>query len=216
VLRWVIAVLLAPIVIGVASAPARADAPGETAPAAPVAAEAAATATPDVADREIGAQLGVAMGGHTTPGGLRLGGRFLYQMSDIDWFEGLVAFTFGGSGAVCFRDRSDVFTCDHGALDGFSSDLAIGIRRFFGGQQGFRPYARVTAGVRLLRFGGDQVTGFGIPVTAGAGVRVRLTDEVAVGGEASLELGPSWLGHGLGAELQRGLAVGATVEIALP
>jgi hypothetical protein len=192
---------------------ARADAPGETAPQAR--ADAGAS-TADVADREIGVQLGIASGGHTTPGGFRIGGRFLYQMSDVDWFEGLVAFTFGSSAASCFRDRADVYTCDHAALDGFSADFGVGIRRFFTGQSGFRPYARIAAAARVLRFGDDAVSGFGIPLSLGAGVRVRISDDVAVGGEATVELGPSWLGRGLGAELQRGLAVGVTAEIALP
>jgi hypothetical protein len=207
--------ILAAAALAAAPAIARADAPGETAPIADPRVDAGAEAI-DVADREIGVQLGIASGGHTTPGGFRIGGRFLYQMSDIDWFEGLVSFTFGSGRASCFRDRADVYTCDHGALDGFSGDLGAGIRRFFGGRDGFRPYARVAAAARVLRFGGDGVSGFAIPLSFGAGVRVRVSDDIAVGGEATVEIGPGWLGRGLGSEFQRGLAVGVTAEIALP
>jgi hypothetical protein len=187
--------------------PARSD--------APVAAAPAPAAEPDVADREIGGVLGIASGSRTTPGGLRVGGRFLYQLSDEDWFDGNVAFTFGGGDAACFRDRADRFVCDHGLTDGFGGELGVGVRRFFAGNEGFRPYARLGVAARVIRFGKDDVTGFAIPISAGGGVRVRVSDDVAVGGEASLELGPGWLGHGLGLEFERGFAIGAVAEIAL-
>jgi hypothetical protein len=171
---------------------------------------------PDIGDREISAVVGAASGSRTTPGGFRVGGRFLYQLSDQDWFDGAVAFTFGSGTAACFRDRSDTFVCDHGLADGFSGELGAGIRRFFAGNGGFRPYARLGVAARVIRFGADDVTGFAIPIEAGGGVRVRVADDVAVGGEASLEIGPGWLGHGLGAQLERGFAIGALVEIRLP
>jgi hypothetical protein len=171
---------------------------------------------PDIGDREIGAVVGVASGSRTTPGGFRIGGRFLYQLSDQDWFDGAVAFTFGSDTAACFRDRADAFVCDHGLADGFAGELGAGIRRFFAGNAGFRPYARLGVGARVLRFAADGVTGFAIPIQAGGGVRVRVADDVAVGGEASLEIGPGWLGRGLGAQFERGFAIGALVEIRLP
>ena len=171
---------------------------------------------PDVGDREIGGELGIASGSRVTPGGLRVGGHFLYELSDTDWFDGEVAFTFGSGKAACFRDRTDVFVCDHGALDGFSGELGAGVRRFLSASQGFRPYVRVGIAARVLRFDDDGVTGFAIPGSAGAGVRVRVTDDVAIGGEAAVEIGPGWLGHGLGAQLERGFAIGALAEIALP
>ena len=183
---------------------------------APAIARADDAVLPDIGDREIGAQVGVATGSRTTPGGLRVGGRFLYQLSDQDWFDGEVSFIFGGGTAACFLDRSDAFVCDHGLADGFATELGGGVRRFFAGNAGFRPYVRLGLGARVVRFGADDVTGFAIPIAAGAGLRVRVTDDVAVGGEASLEVGPGWLGHGLGAVFERGFAVGALVEIRLP
>jgi hypothetical protein len=219
--------------------PARADAPGATVPTAPPGPTAAPAADPSAAtsaaggggdagigdagggdagigDREIGAELGLASGGKTTPGGLRVAGRFLYQLSGSDWFDGSVAFTFGSGGAACFRNRADVFTCAHGALDGFAGQLGGGVRRFVGGKQGFRPWVRVGAAARVLRFGDDGVTGFAVPLSVAGGIRVRVADNVAVGGEAAFEAGPAWLGHGLGGELSLGFAVTALGEIALP
>jgi hypothetical protein len=196
------------LALAAAPAPARADAPTAAVPPP-------APTVPDVADREIGGLLGVASGSRTTPGGLRIGGRYLYQLTDDDWFDGDVAFTFGGGGAACFRDRADNFVCDHGLLDGVAGELGAGVRRFFSGNEGFRPYVRLGAAARVVRFGADNVTGFEIPISAGAGVRVRVSDDVSVGGEAALELGPGWLGHGLGLEFERGFAIGAVAEIAL-
>src|SRR5262249_15688147 len=123
-----------------ASSSAWAEAPGET---PPVTVTAKTPETIDVGDREVGVQLGVASGAHTTPGGLRIGGHFLYQMSDSDWFEGLAAVTYGSSAAGCFRDRGDAYVCQHGLADGFSVDLGVGLRRFFAAQRGFRPFARL-------------------------------------------------------------------------
>jgi hypothetical protein len=171
---------------------------------------------PDVGDREISAELGIASGSRVTPGGLRVGGHLLYELSDTDWFDGEVAFTFGSGQAACFRDRSNTFVCEHGALDGFAGELGGGVRRFLSASQGFRPYVRAGLAARVLRFDDDGVTGFAIPISAGAGLRVRVSDSVAIGGEAALELGPGWLGHGLGAQLERGFAIGALAEIALP
>ena len=202
--------LIGALALALAAAPviARADAPVAAVPPP-------APTLPDVADREIGGLLGVASGSRTTPGGLRIGGRFLYQLTDDDWFDGDVAFTFGSGDAACFRDRSDVFVCDHGLADGFAGELGAGVRRFFAGNDGFRPYVRLGASARVFRFGADGVTGFEVPISAGAGIRVRVSDDVAVGGEAAIEAGPGWLGHGLGLEFERGFAIGALAEIAL-
>jgi hypothetical protein len=171
---------------------------------------------PDVGDREISGELGIAAGARTTPGGLRVAGHFLYELSDTDWFDGVVAFTFGSGQAACFRDRADVFVCDHGQLDGFAGELGGGVRRFLSASQGFRPYVRIGATARVFRFDDDGVNGFAIPISVGAGVRVRVADNIAIGGQAAIEVGPGWLGHGLGAQLERGFAIGALAEIALP
>ncbi len=171
---------------------------------------------PGVAERELGAQVGIASGSHVTPGGLRVAGRFLYQLSETDWFDGVAAFTFGGGDAACYRDRGDRFTCDHAALDGFAGELGGGIRRFVGGREQFRPWLRLGATVRVARFGADDVTGVSLPVTAAAGVRLRVADRVAVGGEAAVEVGPGIFNHGLGYELEAGFAIGVLTEISLP
>jgi hypothetical protein len=170
----------------------------------------------DVADRELGATLGAAIGGGVTPGGLRVGADYLYQLSDLDWFEGLVQFTFGTGGAACFRDRANDTICDHGGADGVATDLGGGIRRFFGGQQGFRPWVRPAAGVRLSHFSDDDLTGVGLFVSAAAGVRARVAETIAVGGGAALELGGAIFNHDLGPALQAGLSIAVSVEFALP
>ena len=55
----------------------------------------------EVGDREVGATVAVVTGGDNTVGGLRVSGRFLYQLSEQDWFDGAASFTYGGDEAGC-------------------------------------------------------------------------------------------------------------------
>lgn len=169
-----------------------------------------------VADRELGVALGAAVGGGSiTPGGLRIAGSYLYQLSDLDWFEGSVAFIFGTGGAECFRDRADELICDHGSTDGVATDGIAGIRRFFRGQGSFRPWLRAAVGLRVARFGDDEMTGAGLYLAPSAGVRARVDDRIAIGGHATAELGGAWFSKGYGAAAQLGFGVGMSVEFAL-
>ncbi len=166
-------------------------------------------------NQELGADLAVASGGRTTPGGLRVGGHYLYRMSTSDWFEGGFGFTLGGQDAACFRDRNSEFICDHGGLAGVGLQATAGIRRYFVGQERFAPFVRAGVGVRAVRFGEDDVSGLAIPVVLGAGFRRQMTDQVAVGVGAALEFGLGAFGDALGVEPQAGLVVGITTEVVL-
>lgn len=166
-------------------------------------------------DQAIAATLGIVAGGRDTPGGLRVGGRWLYRMTENDWFESVAAFTFGKSDAACFRDRDDSFICTHGPIDGLGAELAGAVRHRVLGKGDYQPYLRGGIGIRIDRFGADDVRGLAIPLSAGAGVRVAIKDNLALTGEATLELGIAWLSHGLGTEPQLGLGVTALVEFAL-
>lgn len=186
------------------------DAPGTDAPAA--AADPSVEVGEPAGSQELGASLGMAVGGHISPGGLYVAGAYLYRLSDVDWFEGRVGFSFGGGDPECFRDRDDEFTCAHSALDGFAADVMVGIRRFFGGQNQFRPYAHGGVAGRVASYAADDVLGFGVAGWIGGGVRARVADGVAVGGGAQLLLGPAWFDQGLGLEPQPAFTVSAGVE----
>src|SRR6185295_14383983 len=82
-------------------------------------------------DQSIGVEAGLAVGGRTTPGGLRVIGHYLYQLAERDWFDGGASFTFGGSSGECFRDRSDQFLCEHGVADGQGFEVSATVRRYF-------------------------------------------------------------------------------------
>lgn len=191
----------------VASA-ARADAPAATpAPATP--------AADDLGDQALDADVGLATGHRTTPGGLRLAGHYLYQLSDQDWFDGGAAFTFGSGSAACFHDRSNQLVCDHGLLDGDEVEISATVRRYFAAQGDFRPFARAGIGFGLIHFGGDSVSGFAIPVHVGGGVRAAVTDDLAIIGQADLTAGIAFCNRGLGVEPQLGLAITAGAEFRL-
>ena len=168
----------------------------------------------EVGDREVGATVAVVTGGDNTVGGMRVSGRFLYQLSEQDWFDGAASFTYGGDEAGCMATAAGM-QCEHGRLSGAAVEVMAGVRRRFPGRGQFVPHLRAATGIRLLRFGADDVSGVAIPVVAAGGVRVRVAPGVAVGAEAALEVGGAWLSRGLGAEPQVGMVVGAQVEFRL-
>jgi hypothetical protein len=172
-------------------------------------------APPDVSDQGIAATLGIAAGGRTTPGGLAIGGHYLYQMSAQDWFDGTATFTFGSGAAACFRDRMDDIVCQHGFVDGTKAEIAANVRHYLGGREEFWPYVRLGAGIAIVRYGDDDLTGIALPLHGGAGVRVSVADGVAVIAEAALELGIARFSRGLGVEPQLGASVMAGAEFRL-
>jgi hypothetical protein len=183
--------------------------------AAEPAASTTASTADEIGDQAIGAEIGVATGGRVTPGGLRVTGHYLYQLSDEDWFDGGASFTFGGGGAACFRDRMNAFVCDHGLTDGNGVEISATVRRFFAAQGGFRPFARAGIGVGIVRFPDDGVTGLAIPLHLGGGVRATVADSVAIVAQAELAVGFGAFGKGLGVEPQLGVSVVAGAEFRL-
>lgn len=169
----------------------------------------------DMSDQALVASLGVAMGGRSTAGGLRVAGSFLYQLSQQDWFDGTASFVFGSSSPDCFRDRMDEVICDHGLADGYAVELSANVRRFVGGRDRFWPFARAGIGVSIVRFGGDDVTGIALPFQIGGGLRVSASDAIAIVGQAELDVGIGWFGDGPGTEPQVGFNVSAGVEFRL-
>ena len=201
-----------------AAAPIAPDAtPPPPAQAPPPAAPADADAQPDsdMGDQDIAVHAGIATGSHLTPGGLRIAGHYLYQLSDRDWFDGMAAFTFGSGQAACFHDRSDALVCDHGLTDGTGVEVSANIRRMFTAQGAFRPYARLGIGIGGVHFGGDAVSGVAIPIHAGGGVRVKVSPAIAVVGEAELAFGFGNFNHDIGSTLEVGFAITAGAEFRL-
>ena len=182
-----------------------------------VLASAAAHAEPadEIGDQGVAAAVGVTSGGRVTPGGLRITGHYLYQLSATDWFDGIAAFTIGGGDAGCFRDRQSATVCDHGVADGAGFEIAAGVRRMFASQGKFRPFARAAIGVAYVRYSDDDLSGIAIPLHLGGGVRARVSDLVAIVGLADLAVGFGRFGRGLGSEPHLGLAITAGAEFRL-
>jgi hypothetical protein len=184
-----------------------------------VAAAPAAADTPVLEDERqvaLGAEVGASGGGGTTPGGMRVGGRYLYRMTDHVWFDGGVHFTFGAAATGCSRTPPDGMTCSHGVADGFSGDLSLGLRRNLPGQGAFTPFVRGGVFGRVLRFAADDVTGAAFGIDAGAGVAATVRDDVAIVGSAGGFLGRGWLGSGVGSAGQLGMIVTVGAELRLP
>ncbi len=164
----------------------------------------------------LAAEVGAAGGGGHTPGGLRVGGRYLYRLADRDWFDGGVAFTFGQPGAGCGRVPPDAMRCDHGVTDGFAGDLSLGVRRELPGQDGFAPFVRGGGFARVLRFDQDDVSGAALGLELGGGVAAAVGHDVRVVGAFSAFAGTAWLGNGVGSAGQLGMFVTMGAEMLLP
>jgi hypothetical protein len=187
-------------------------------PVASTAATGLPSAPADMGDQGISAMIGIAAGGRTTPGGLVLAGHFYYQLSDADWFDGAAQFTFGSSDAECFRDRSGDVLCDHGLADGYSGAIVTGVRRFLpaiaSGE--FWPFVTGGVGAAVVRFPPeDDTTGITFFLHAGAGMRVSLTEAIALTAQMQLRLGVGQFSNGVGGEPQFGLDLTAGAEFKL-
>jgi hypothetical protein len=178
-------------------------------------AEAPVGSDDELDDQAISAVLGLATGGRVTPGGLRIAGHYLYQLSARDWFDGAASFTFGSGSPACFRDRQDALTCHHGLADGSGVEVSAGVRRMFASQGAFRPFVRVGVGASLARFADDDVSGVALVLGGGGGVRVHVAPSIAVVAQGELALGFGGFNHGLALEPQLGLVVTAGAEFRL-
>jgi hypothetical protein len=159
-------------------------------------------APPPVAKQEVGARLGLQLDlGDYGAGGARVGGVWIYQLSEHWWFDSGADAVFGGSGGECFlsRDPGGTRVCDRGAVDGFAFDVTLGVRYAFAAPaSGFVPYLHGGLGGGLASLGTDGVSGLRLSFWAGAGLRRRVTDTVAIVGEAQLQLGPALLSDDVG------------------
>ena len=170
-----------------------------------------------IPDQSVGGQVGVAGGaGGVTPGGFRVSGHYLYQLSEQDWFDGAASFTFGSGGAECFRDRMDDVICDHGFAEGRGVEVIAAVRRYFAAQGQFIPYARLGVGISIVRFSDDDVTGLALPIHAGGGVRANVSEQVAIVAAGEIIAGLGRFNRGIGTEAQLGIAILAGAEFRLP
>ena len=160
-------------------------------------------------------EIGAVGGGGSTPGGLRVGGRYLYRLADRDWFDGGVAFTFGQPAAGCGRVPPAGMSCDHGVADGFAGDLSLGLRRELPGQKGFTPFVRGGGFARVLRLEEDDVGGAALGLELGAGVAAAVGRDVRVHGAVGGFAGTAWLGGDLGRAGQLGMTVNVGAELRL-
>jgi len=190
--------------------------PSSVAPT-PVATPKPAVSAPDgePGDQIVSVEAGLASGGRVTPGGLRINGHYLYQLSERDWFDGAVGFTFGSGQGACFRDRSDKVICRHGLADGTGVELSARIRRMLTPRGVFHPFAQIGIGLGLARFSDDDVSGVTFPLHGGGGVRVAVAPTIAVVIEDELALGIGSFNRGLGTQPQFSFTFTAGVEFQL-
>lgn len=167
-------------------------------------------------DRQVAlaGDVGLSGGGTGTPGGLRVGGHYLYRLADRDWFDTSVAFTFGGRGDACMPGSADAsgatamdaLPCDRAVTDGFAGDLALGLRRELAVRHGFTPWLRIAGFARALRF--TDVGGFAAGGELGAGLRAPVHGDLAIVAGAT-----GFLGVPLDADLASTHQLGLTITV---
>lgn len=169
----------------------------------------------DLGDQGISVVLGMASGGRVTPGGLRVAGHYLYQLSDRDWFDGAASFVFGSGDAACFRDREDEVVCRHGLTGGTGIEISGRIRRMLSRRGMFQPFLHGGIGLGLAQFSDDELTGFMVPLHVGGGLRVHVSRSIALLFHDEVTLGVGFYGRGLGAEPLYGFAISLGAEFRL-
>lgn len=172
------------------------------------------------ADQELGVRVGANLNvAGVGPGGFYVAGSWLYRLTDVLWFDGRAGFTLGGDGAGCSFPVTRAPGCDTQVTSGFGVELLAGLRWFVPtqgqGQGSFAPWIGGGVGGLIADFSGDDLTGAGIPLWVAGGVRVRVSNSVAVGGEADLGFGPVHYGKSIGWEGYLDLKVLFGVEFAL-
>lgn len=194
--------------------PAMAESTESSSPSAqgPASSDGDAGPSPQALSATVGLEMGA---GGTTPGGLRLAGAHLYQLSASDWLMSEIAVTYGTPGAECVADEAGDLECDHGLIDGVAVSLGAGVRHYFPSQGAFSPFAVGGLSLRLVSFPSDDLAGGGAVVMAGGGIRAVVADGVAVTGGATLCGGVAFLGRGVGAALQASLVIAAGAELDL-
>lgn len=168
-----------------------------------------------IGDLELGARIGLQVGGGVTPGGFRIAGAYMQRMTEETWFDGEAAFTFGGGGKSCYFNRDVELVCAPGLADGFSAQLAGGGRWYpTVTASGFVPFVRGGGALHIAHFGDDDLTGLALPLFAGAGGRYRVADRVAISGELTLFAGGAVYGRDVGLQPYAGLLVQFGVDFA--
>ena len=214
------------LVLGAASVPRQASAQSDDGWGASLKAEPEPAATMEVADaggesvaeqkkQLLGGTLGVAAGGRVAAGGVRIAGSYLYRLTDSDWLDTGVGFTFGSGDPNCFRDRSNDLVCDHGFASGFSAEVAVAVRRDLTPQGQFVPFIRAGLALQVVSFSSDDVIGIALPLLGSGGVRARVHPVLSVVAQIDLRVGWGLFNRGLGLEPQASAALGAGVEFDL-
>lgn len=196
-------------------APSAAPTTAATRPATPQLAGPDTALVPFTSERLATAELGFAVGSSYLPGGLRAAGRFMYQLSAVDWFEGTASFTLGADTAGCFRDRQNQRVCQHGVAQGKSMVISAGVRRWFASRAGYLPFARAQLGLGVARYSSDEVAGLVVPLAIGGGLRKIVANRVAVVASGDVMLGVGVYNAGIGTVALAGLSVLAGVEFEL-
>ena len=145
---------------------------------------------PQVADEELGARIGASLNlAGIGPGGFYITGNWLYRLTSGLWFDARAGFSIGNSDSNCTIGVGPA-SCNSAVTSGFGVDILGGVRWFAPASGKLVPWLGGGTGFLYANFSGDHLSGFGLPFWVAGGVRARVSDAIAIGGEALFVFGP--------------------------
>jgi len=149
-------------------------------------------AGPNELTGQIGPSFGIT---HVTPGGFKFDNEYGHQVSNITWFNVQLNFTLGGEshGGLCWDPHNGRY---YDCWEGFSGDaieIVAGVRlKWLRGR--LMPTAKFGGGL-VMSFWGGEYGATAIVFRGGGGVKYYVVRSLAVGGEAAISIGPTFIQH---------------------
>ena len=147
-----------------------------------------------------------------TPGGFKMENEYGRRFTDLVWLNIQLNFNLGGGYDNCWDARHGVYYDCNSHFVGDGLDLIAGVKFKFGRGR-LQPHAKIGGGITASFWPGD-LNGVAIVARAGGGVKYWVIPRLAVGGEANLMLGPTFIDHGGGTHFYAALDFIGGIEFA--
>jgi hypothetical protein len=128
---------------------------------------------------------------HYAPGGFKMENEYGRRFSDLVWLNVQLNFSAGDDCGYDPFDRG--YHCNEHFM-GEGLEMIAGVKfKFHSGR--LQPHVKVGGGLAFTFYPGGDLTGTALVVRAGGGVKYWVLPRLAVGGEANVMLGPTFVDH---------------------
>jgi hypothetical protein len=127
---------------------------------------------------------------HYASGGFKMENEYGRRFSDLVWLNVQLNFTAGDD---CGVDVVGHYHCNEHFM-GEGLEMIAGVKfKFRKGK--LQPHAKIGAGLAFTFYPGGDLTGTAIVARAGGGFKYWVVPRLAVGGEANIMVGPTFVDH---------------------